>query len=125
MADLAQNSQGAAGDLFIEMEAAQFTKTGQAACGDDIQIQAYPQENRYLAVLSDGLGSGIKAHVLSNMTTTMALRFLQSNMDILQSVETIMDTLPVCEVRKISYATFSMVDLRLGGITRVVEMGNP
>ena len=111
--------------LFVEMESFQLTKTGQAACGDDIQIKALPNENRYLAVLSDGLGSGVKAHVLANMTTTMGLRFLQSNMDTLQSVETIMDSLPVCEVRKISYATFSMVDLRLGGITRVVEMGNP
>ncbi len=111
--------------LFVEMESFQFTKTGQAACGDDIQIKVLKGENRYLAVLSDGLGSGVKAHVLANMTTTMALRYLQSNMDTLQSVETIMDSLPVCEVRKISYATFSMVDLRLGGITRIVEMGNP
>ena len=111
--------------LFVEMESFQFTKTGQAACGDDIQIKVLKGENRYLAVLSDGLGSGVKAHVLANMTTTMALRYLQSNMDTLQSVETIMDSLPVCEVRKISYATFSMIDLRLGGITRIVEMGNP
>ena len=111
--------------LFVEMEHFQFTKTGQAACGDDIQMKVLKGENRYLAVLSDGLGSGVKAHVLANMTTTMALRYLQSNMDTLQSVETIMDSLPVCEVRKISYATFSMVDLRLGGITRIVEMGNP
>lgn len=111
--------------LFVEMESFQLTKTGQAACGDDIQIKVLKGENRYLAVLSDGLGSGVKAHVLANMTTTMALRYLQSNMDTLQSVETIMDSLPVCEVRKISYATFSMIDLRLGGITRIVEMGNP
>lgn len=111
--------------VFVEMESFQFTKTGQAACGDDLQIKVLKNENRYLAVLSDGLGSGVKANILANMTTTMALRFLQSNMDLLQSVETIMDSLPVCEVRKISYATFSMVDLRLGGITRVVEMGNP
>ncbi len=110
---------------FVEIESFQFTKTGQTACGDDIQIKVLKDENRYLAVLSDGLGSGIKAHILANMTTTMALRYLQSNMDTLQSVETIMDSLPVCEVRKISYATFSMIDLRLGGITRIVEMGNP
>ena len=111
--------------LFVEIESFQFTKTGQAACGDDIQVKVLKDENRYLAVLSDGLGSGVKAHILANMTTTMALRYLQSNMDILQSVETIMDSLPVCEVRKISYSTFSMIDLRLGGITRIVEMGNP
>lgn len=111
--------------VFVEVESFQFTKTGQAACGDDIQIEHLANENRYLAVLSDGLGSGVKANILANMTTTMALRFLQSNMDMLQSIETIMDSLPVCEVRKISYATFSMIDLRLGGITRVIEMGNP
>ncbi|MBO7299758.1 MAG: SpoIIE family protein phosphatase [Kiritimatiellae bacterium] len=111
--------------LFVEMESFQLTKTGQAACGDDIQYKVLKDENRYLAVLSDGLGSGVKAHVLANMTTTMALRYLQSNMDTLQSVETIMDSLPVCELRKISYSTFSMIDIRLGGITKIIEMGNP
>lgn len=112
-------------DIFIEMECAQYTKTGQAACGDDIQLLSLERENRSLAVLSDGLGSGVKAHMLANLTTTMALRFLQTKMDILQSVETIMDSLPVCQVRKISYATFSMVDLRTGGVSRIIEMGNP
>ena len=112
-------------NTFVEIESFQFTKTNQAACGDDIQIKVLEDENRYLAVLSDGLGSGIKAHILANMTTTMALRYMQSNMDTLQSVETIMNSLPVCEVRKISYATFSMIDLQLGGITRIIEMGNP
>ncbi len=112
-------------DLFIEMEAAQFTKSGQAACGDDVQLRRVERERRALAALSDGLGSGVKAHVLSNMTTTMALRFMQSNLDTLESVEIIMDSLPVCEVRKISYATFSLFDYRMGGLARIVEMGNP
>ena len=111
-------------DLFIEMEATQFTKTGQAACGDDVQLLTIDKENRSLAALSDGLGSGVKAHVLANMTTTMALRFMQSNLDLLQSVEIIMDSLPVCEVRKISYSTFSFFDYRLGGRARIIEMGN-
>ncbi len=113
------------GDLFIEMECRQYTKTGQAACGDDYQLLTLENENRSLAVLSDGLGSGVKAHMLANMTTTMALHFLRSNLDVAQAAETIMDSLPVCEVRKISYATFSMVDIRLGGVSRIIEMGNP
>ena len=111
--------------LFIEMEYAQFTKTGQAACGDDVRLLTIEKENRYIAALSDGLGSGVKAHVLSNMTTTMALRFLQSNLPALESVEIIMDSLPVCEVRKISYATFSLFDFSLGGTAKILEMGNP
>ena len=110
---------------FVEMECCQLTKDGQAACGDDFQWQRLENENRNIAVLSDGLGSGIKAHLLANMTTTMALKFIRSNMDILQSAETIMDTLPVCEIRKISYATFTIFDMQMGGKTKVVEMGNP
>lgn len=112
-------------DVFVEMEYCQFTKYGQAACGDDVQLLRLDRENRHLAVLSDGLGSGVKAAVLANMTTTMALGFLRHNLDLLPSVEIMMDSLPVCEVRKISYATFSMVDLRVGGMTKLVEMGNP
>ncbi|MDO4551839.1 MAG: SpoIIE family protein phosphatase [Planctomycetia bacterium] len=110
---------------FLEIECCQLNKMGQSVCGDDFQWARLENENRHIAVLSDGLGSGIKANLLANMTTTMALRFMRSNMDILQSAETIMDSLPVCEVRKISYATFSMVDIHDEGKTRIIEMGNP
>ena len=111
--------------LFVELEASQWTKTGQAACGDDFRCVRIPNEKRTIAVLSDGLGSGIKANLMASMTSTMALEFVRSNMDILQSAETIMDSLPVCEIRKISYATFTVFDMQLGGKTRVIEMDNP
>lgn len=112
-------------DLFIEMEYAQYTKTGQAACGDNVRFLTVDKENRHIAALSDGLGSGVKANILATMTTTMAISFLKSNLPTLEAVEIIMDSLPVCEVRKISYATFSLFDFRLGGHARIVEMGNP
>ena len=114
-----------ADDLFIEMEASQFTKTGQAACGDDVRFETIERENRHLVALSDGLGSGVKAHVLATMTTSMAVKFLASNIPTLEAAEIIMDSLPVCEVRKIGYATFSLFDFRLGGRARITEMGNP
>lgn len=112
-------------DLYIEMESAQVTKTGQAACGDDVRFRSVEKENRHLCALSDGLGSGVKAHVLATMTTSMALKFLESNIPTLEAAEIIMDSLPVCEVRKIGYATFSLFDFRLGGRARITEMGNP
>ena len=114
-----------ADDLFIEMEAAQYTKTGQGACGDDVRFMTVEKENRHLVALSDGLGSGVKANVLATMTTSMAIKFLESNVPMLEAVEIIMDSLPVCEVRKIGYATFSLFDFRLGGKARISEMGNP
>ncbi len=67
-------------DLFIEMECAQVTKAGQAACGDDVRFLTIEKENRHIAALSDGLGSGVKANVLSTMTPTMALRIMESNL---------------------------------------------
>ena len=125
MADTPTHGYGGAGDLFIEMEAAQYTKTGQGACGDDVRFMTVEKENRHLVALSDGLGSGVKANVLATMTTSMAIKFLESNVPMLEAVEIIMDSLPVCEVRKIGYATFSLFDFRLGGKARISEMGNP
>ena len=125
MADALQHGYSAASDLFIEMEAAQYTKTGQGACGDDVRFMTVEKENRHLVALSDGLGSGVKANVLATMTTSMAIKFLESNVPMLEAVEIIMDSLPICEVRKIGYATFSLFDFRLGGKARISEMGNP
>jgi hypothetical protein len=59
------------------------------------------------------------------MTATMALKFTASAMDIHDSAEIIMDTLPICSVRKISYSTFTVVDMASTGETRIIEHGNP
>jgi hypothetical protein len=59
------------------------------------------------------------------MTATMALKFAASAMDIRSSAEVIMDTLPICSVRKISYSTFTVVDMASTGETRIIEHGNP
>ncbi|MDD3118607.1 MAG: SpoIIE family protein phosphatase [Victivallales bacterium] len=114
-----------AGALFIDMGYSQCIKHGESICGDAIAFRRLPEEERFIAVLSDGLGSGVKANILATMTTTMALRFIAENQAILHSAEIIMDALPVCQVRKISYATFTIVDTRLNGKARVIEMGNP
>ena len=111
--------------LFVDMGYNQCSKHGQMICGDAVAFKRFPQEERFIAVLSDGLGSGVKANILASMTTTMALKFIAEDRDILHSAEIIMDALPICQVRRISYATFTIVDTALDGKTRVIEMGNP
>lgn len=81
--------------------------------------------NRLVAVLSDGLGSGIKANILACMTSTMLLKFMENNFDIEKSSEIIMNSLPVCKVRGISYSTFSAIDCYENGRAKIVEEGNP
>ena len=111
--------------LFLDVDFFQKRKTGQFVCGDSFFSRKIPGRNRVVSVLSDGLGSGIKASILSSMTATMALRFMEGDMEILRSAEVMMDALPVCKVRGISYATFTIVDAVLHGWTRVIEMDNP
>ena len=111
--------------LFLEVDFAQICKEGELICGDSFLSRKIHEQNRVLSVLSDGLGSGVKANVLSSMTTAMALRFVASNMEFLHSAEVMMEALPVCRVRRISYATFTVVDSVLHGWTRIIEMDNP
>lgn len=111
--------------LFIEIGTAQKQKHGEDCFGDTIFSKKIPEEQRIISVLSDGLGSGVKANILSSMTSRMAMKFVESNMELLRSSEVMMDALPICQVRKISYATFSIVDSELEGKTRIFEMDNP
>ena len=112
-------------ESFIEVDYCQRAKHGQHISGDVFLSEAVKQDDRIVSVLSDGLGSGVKASVLATMTATMALKFTASSMDIRRSAEIIMDTLPICSVRKISYSTFTVVDMSASGRTRVIEHGNP
>jgi hypothetical protein len=112
-------------ESFIEVDSCHKAKHGQFISGDVFLSEKVKQEGRIVSVLSDGLGSGVKASVLATMTATMALKFTASAMDIRGSAEIIMDTLPICSVRKISYSTFTVVDMASTGETRIIEHGNP
>ncbi len=113
------------GESFIDVDFCQQAKHGQVVAGDVFLSRKIKEEGRIISVLSDGLGSGVKAGVLANLTATMALRYTAAFVDVRKSAKTIMDTLPICEVRKISYSTFTIVDLDADGRTRVIEHGNP
>lgn len=111
--------------LFLEVDCTQLRKAGQQICGDAFLSARFAAGNRVISVLSDGLNSGVKANILSSMTATMALKFAAANRDLVKASGVMMDALPVCRLRRISYATFSIVDASLPGHVRVVEMGNP
>ena len=113
------------GESFIDVDFCQHAKEGQVVSGDVFLSRKIREEGRIISVLSDGLGSGVKAGVLANLTATMALRYTTAFVDVRKSAKTIMDTLPICEKRKISYSTFTIVDLDEDGKTRVIEHGNP
>lgn len=111
--------------MFIDIDCSQLKKYNQNAYGDYFVSKRYPDEGRLIAVLSDGLGSGIKANILSCMTATMLLKFVEGEVNIKKAAEIIMNSLPVCKIRKISYSTFSAIDCDDEGNVKIVEEGNP
>ncbi len=112
--------------MFIDIDCHQIKKYNQNAFGDYFVSKRYPDEAKLIAVLSDGLGSGIKANILSCMTATMLLRFVEGDqIPIKDAAEIVMNSLPVCQVRKISYSTFSIIDVNDEGHAKIVEEGNP
>jgi len=111
--------------MFIDIACSQKKKYNQNAYGDYFASNRFPNMNRVVAVLSDGLGSGIKANILACMTSTMLLKFMENHSDIEKSCEIIMNSLPVCKVRGISYSTFSAIDCYDDGNAKIVEEGNP
>ena len=111
--------------LYIEVGSFQHNKHGNIVCGDSVLMHKSIKENRTIAVLSDGLGSGVKANVLSTMTASMALNFRIRREPITRTAKTIMDTLPVDSIRNISYSTFTIVDVESDGNGKIVEYDNP
>jgi sulfur transfer complex TusBCD TusB component (DsrH family) len=111
--------------FHIEINCQQKFQEGERICGDVFLSQKVSEEGRTIMVLSDGMGHGVKANMLATLTATMALNFTKEHKDVEKIAEIIMNTLPVCSDRQMSYATFSVVDIQDDGLTRILEYDNP
>lgn len=111
--------------FFIEVNSQQRNHHDERICGDVFLSVNVREENRIITVLSDGMGHGVKANILATLTSTMALNFTREHKESDRIAEIIMNTLPVCSERKISYATFSIVDVESDGRTNILEYDNP
>ena len=81
---------------------------GEELCGDHIDI-VEDNENSTVIVLADGLGSGVKASILSTLTSKIISTMMAAGLPIEDCVATIADTLPVCSVRGVAYSTFTII----------------
>ncbi len=112
-------------NLYIDIDFSQKRKYLHRICGDVFLYKKVKEDNSIICVLSDGLGSGVKANVLATMTASMAIQYALQQRDIKKTAEIIMKTLPTDSVRKISYATFTIIEINPDGICKIVEYDNP
>lgn len=109
--------------VFYEWGAKQFQKYGEELCGDNMDIARHADS--VTLALSDGLGSGVKANILSILTTRIVMHLMENELPLLEVVETLSSTLPVCEVRNLAYSTFAIGQFFSEGHARVVEFDTP
>ena len=114
------------GSFYVEINCQQNNHEGERICGDVFVSKRIKEEGRIVAVLSDGMGHGVKANMLAILTATLAANFTREHKDFRTIAEIIMNTLPVCSVRKISYSTFTIVDINIHtGEVSILEYDNP
>ncbi|HAI86986.1 MAG TPA: serine/threonine protein phosphatase [Firmicutes bacterium] len=109
--------------LHVEAASLSIAKHGEELCGDRVDISR--NGHGITVVLSDGLGSGVKANILATLTTTIAASMLRGGAAIEDVVETIGHTLPICKVRQVAYSTFTILQVDSDGNAYLVQFDNP
>ncbi len=109
--------------LFIDEAHESLFKHGEELCGDKVEIVR--KDGFFLAVLADGLGSGVKANILSTLTSKIIATMLSNGATLVEAVETIASTLPVCHERGIAYSTFTIIQIKDNGVVYLAEFDNP
>ena len=111
-------------DLCADIGYKSINHHGEELCGDHVDI-VEPGDDSTVIVLSDGLGSGVKASILSTLTSKIISTMLAEGLSLEECVETIAATLPVCSVRGVAYSTFTIIHLKNNQTAELIQYDNP
>ena len=101
-----------------------YNKYGETLCGDNVEIVDAANGNKFI-VLADGMGSGVKANILSKLTAKIVSTMMAAGLQVEDCVETIAATLPVCKERCVAYSTFTIIALHDNEEAEIIQYDNP
>ena len=110
-------------EMCMEYGCSSMNKYGEELCGD--KVEACTNGEWTTLVLADGLGSGVKANILATLPSKILCTMVSNDIDLSECVATIIQTLPVCSVRGVAYATFSIIHVNQEGKGYLFEFDNP
>lgn len=108
--------------LTIETGWTSINKHSETLCGD--WLKTFESPGKKIFVLSDGLGSGVKANILSTLTSTILGTMLSKNMPLDECIDTVATALPMCKERRLAYSTFTVLEIT-NGQAYLVQYDNP
>ena len=111
-------------DLTCDIGYKSINHAGEQLCGDHVEV-VEQEDGSTVIVLADGLGSGVKASILSTLTSKIISTMLAAGLSIEECVETIAATLPVCSVRGVAYSTFTIIRLIRNQTAELIQYDNP
>jgi hypothetical protein len=101
-----------------------LNKKNEELCGDKVEMIPAADGGATL-VLADGMGSGVKANILSTLTSKILCTMAAANVPLEECIDTIAGSLPVCKQRGVAYSTFSLLSVTPGGSAYLAEFDNP
>ena len=111
-------------DLCVDVGYKSINHVGEQLCGDHVDL-VEQGENSSVIVLADGLGSGVKASILSTLTSKIISTMMAEGLSLEDCVSTIAATLPICSVRGVAYSTFTIIHIRNNEDAEVIQYDNP
>ena len=111
-------------DLCADIGYKSINHVGEQLCGDHVDVVNQGEDSTVI-VLADGLGSGVKASILSTLTSKIISTMMAEGLTLEDCVETIAATLPICSVRGVAYSTFTIVHLVNNREAELIQYDNP
>ena len=97
-------------DLYADIGYKSINHKGEQLCGDHVDI-VKQDDNSSVVVLADGLGSGVKASILSTLTSKIISTMVAQGLPLEECVSTIAATLPINSEHGVAYSTFTILHI--------------